>query len=179
MGAACSVVGSQVASQASVPHQDMALVIALLSQWSSIGNAIGSAVAGAIWQTKMPAALRHYMPSSVNDTEVLTLYGSVMDIYALPFDSPEREAAKMAYFDVSYYLFAPALGLTCIPFLVSFFQKNFYLGDDQNAIESKLEQWNRPPKNLMEKVMRFCDEPFKYKQYSKKWAEETNGSSDK
>jgi MFS family permease len=171
IGGACSVVGSQVASQASVPHQDMALVIALLSQWSSIGNAIGSAVAGAIWQTKMPAALKYHMPSSVNDTEIATLYGSVISIYNLPFDSPERQAARMAYFDVTYYLFTPALGLTCIPFVVSFFQKNFYLGDDQNAIESSNEQWTRPPKNILERIMRFCDEPFKYREYSKEWAQ--------
>lgn len=46
MGGACSVVGSKVASQASVPHQDMATVMALLALWTSVGSAIGSA-AGA------------------------------------------------------------------------------------------------------------------------------------
>lgn len=43
IGGAFSVVGSRVASQASVPHQDMATVIALLSLWTSVGSAIGSA----------------------------------------------------------------------------------------------------------------------------------------
>lgn len=44
MGGAFSVVGSRVASQASVPHQDMATVIALLALWTSLGGAIGSAI---------------------------------------------------------------------------------------------------------------------------------------
>ncbi|ONH68513.1 Siderophore iron transporter 3 [Cyberlindnera fabianii] len=169
IGGSCSVVGSQVSSQASVPHQDTALAISLLSLWSTIGQAIGSAIAGAIWQTKLPAALRMYMPSSVNDTMVATYYGSVMEIYYLPYDSVERKAAKDAYFYVYYYLSAIALGLTCIPFVVSFFQKNFYLGDDQNAIETKYITYTRAPKNIVEKVMRFCDEPFKYKEQKAKW----------
>lgn len=158
----------------------MALVIAIISQWSSIGNAIGSAVGGAIWQTKMPIALGKYMSESANGTMVATYYGSVTDIYDLPFDSPERKAAQHAYFDVSHYLFAPPLGLTCIPFLVSFFPKSIWLGDDQNATESTDEQWTRPPKNALANVMRFCNEPFKYKKYANKWAEmEKNGDTGK
>jgi len=50
LGGAFSVVGSRVATQASVPHQDMATVIALLALWTKIGGAIGSAVATAIWK---------------------------------------------------------------------------------------------------------------------------------
>ena len=50
LGGAFSVVGSRVATQASVPHQDMATVIALLALWTRIGGAIGSAIATAIWK---------------------------------------------------------------------------------------------------------------------------------
>lgn len=48
MGGAFSVVGSRVASQASVPHQDLASVIALLSLWTSLGSAVGSAIGESI-----------------------------------------------------------------------------------------------------------------------------------
>lgn len=50
LGGAFIVVGSRVGTQASVPHQDLATVIALLSLWTRIGAAIGSAVATAIWK---------------------------------------------------------------------------------------------------------------------------------
>ena len=50
LGGAFSVVGSRVATQASVPHQDMATVIAQLALWTKIGGAIGSAIATAIWK---------------------------------------------------------------------------------------------------------------------------------
>ncbi|KAK6815101.1 hypothetical protein RU639_008592 [Aspergillus parasiticus] len=43
-GGSMSVVGSRVASQASIPHQEVALAIPLLALWSKIGRAIGSAI---------------------------------------------------------------------------------------------------------------------------------------
>lgn len=137
IGGACSVVGSSVACQASVPHQDVGLAISLLNLVSSIGSAIGSAVGGAIWTGKMYNALRRYIPSSVSDADVYKYYGDIDLLHQLPMDDPIRTGAIEAYFHVVYYLFAAALGLTCIPFIVSFTQRNYYLGDDQNAIETK------------------------------------------
>ncbi|CCH46046.1 Siderophore iron transporter [Wickerhamomyces ciferrii] len=165
IGGACSVVGSNVASQASVPHQDTALVISLLSQWSSIGHAIGSAIASAIWQGKMPGNLRKYMPSSVSDEQVTTLFGSLTDIHKYPYKSEERQGAIKAYFETVYYIFVPSLILTIVPFLTSLFQKNFYLGDTQNAVEFRQEQRRNEyssdkPKPFWRKITDFLDEPF-------------------
>jgi hypothetical protein len=49
-----SVVGPRVASQRSVPDQDVALVISLLSLWSKICSGIGSAIVVVIWSDQMP-----------------------------------------------------------------------------------------------------------------------------
>lgn len=38
LGGACATIATQVASQASVPHQDVALIISLLLLWSSVGG---------------------------------------------------------------------------------------------------------------------------------------------
>jgi hypothetical protein len=77
MGGAFSVVGSQVSSQGSVPHQDVALVIALLSLWTSIGASIGSAIASAVWTHAMPINLRQFIPvSAANDTEIASMFAS-------------------------------------------------------------------------------------------------------
>lgn len=70
-----SVVGSQVASQACVPHQDVALVISLLTLWSSIGAAIGSAISVGVWGHYMPLNLRAYIPSSITDEEIAGFFG--------------------------------------------------------------------------------------------------------
>lgn len=160
-GGAFSTVGSMVAAQASVPHQDTALVIALLSQWSNIGAAIGSAIAGVIWETKLPDLLREYLPSDVDDETVLTLYSSYAYIQEYPMGTEIREGAMKAYYAVGYYLFKYSLALTVIPFVLAFFQKNYYLGDAHNAVEhpdGKIEE----PKTKFGKFMKFLDDPLAF-----------------
>jgi hypothetical protein len=70
-GGSMSVVGSRAASQESVPHQDAALVIPLLSLWSKIGNAIGSAIVAAIWSDQMPK----HLPATATEKDVKKLFG--------------------------------------------------------------------------------------------------------
>ncbi|KAJ9133838.1 Siderophore iron transporter [Pleurostoma richardsiae] len=134
-GGAFSVVGSRVASQASVPHQDVALAIALLSLWSKIGGSIGSAIVAVIWANKMPKMLRKYLPETATDADVTKLFNSVTSIRKLyAIDDPMRQGAIEAYRRTLYYCLAPALGLAFIPLIAAFFQTNFYLGKQQNAV---------------------------------------------
>lgn len=44
MGGALSVIGSQVAVQAAVPHADMASSMANLALWAQLGSAVGSSI---------------------------------------------------------------------------------------------------------------------------------------
>lgn len=133
-GGAFSVVGSQVASQASVPHQDVALVIALLSLWSTIGGSIGAAIAAVIWDTKMPVLLREYLPANTTDAEVTAFFGDITTIRAYDFDSPTRQGAIRAYQETLWYLIVVALGLSFIPLIASCFQTDYFLGRQQNAV---------------------------------------------
>jgi hypothetical protein len=134
MGGAFSVVGSRVSSQASVPHQDVAIVIALLSLWSSIGAAIGAAIAAVIWSNKMPANLRRYLPASVTDAQVKKFYSNIKTIRTYAYDSDIRQGAITAYRQTLWYLIVPAVALAFIPLLASLIQTNYYLGKQQNAV---------------------------------------------
>ncbi|KAE8327842.1 hypothetical protein BDV39DRAFT_204556 [Aspergillus sergii] len=90
-----SVVGSRVASQASVPHQDVALAISLLALRSKIGRAIGSAIVAVIWADQMPKSLRKYLPSNATEGDVKKLFGSTKSIRKLyGFDDPMRVGAS-------------------------------------------------------------------------------------
>ena len=134
-GGSMSVVGSRVASQASVPHQDVALAISLLSLWSKIGSAIGSAIVSVIWATQMPKQLRLHLPASATETDVQTLFSSVKKIRTLyEFDDPMRQGAIVAYRNTLYYCCASALGIAFIPLIAAFFQTNYFLGKQQNAV---------------------------------------------
>lgn len=96
-GGAFSVVASRVASQASVPHQDVALVISVLSLWSKIGTSIGSAVAASVWADMMPGQLRANLPDSVSDAQVAKFFGNIRAIRAYDMNSEIRQGAITAY----------------------------------------------------------------------------------
>ncbi|KHN98027.1 Major facilitator superfamily domain, general substrate transporter [Metarhizium album ARSEF 1941] len=134
-GGSMAVVGTRVASQASVPHQDVALTISLLALWSRVGMAIGSAIASVVWANQMPKQLRKYLPARASDKDVKTLFNNIRKLRtAYDFDSDMKKGAIEAYQNALYYLLAPALGLAFVPLVAAFFMSNFYLGKQQNAV---------------------------------------------
>ncbi|KAF7562603.1 hypothetical protein G7046_g1519 [Stylonectria norvegica] len=129
-----NVVGARVGSQASVPHEDMASIISLLSLWSTLGSSVGSAVASAIWTNEMLNRMRQEMPG-VNNKTILKLYGNIKKLRtAYEFDDPARQGAIRAYAYVNGHISIVALCLAVVPLLATFFMPNFYLGKQQNAV---------------------------------------------
>ncbi|KAJ7021655.1 hypothetical protein C8F04DRAFT_1313472 [Mycena alexandri] len=121
LGAAFSIIGSGVALQASVPHQDY------------LGSAMGNAISAAIWTVKLPQNLDKYLGDTLNSTEIAEIYGSII-VARL---AEPRDLVIKAYDDTAYYLFLPALCLSTLSILAACFTTNFYLGTTHNAIESK------------------------------------------
>ncbi|KAK5988792.1 Siderophore iron transporter 3 [Cladobotryum mycophilum] len=135
IGGSMSVVGSRVASQASVPHQDVALAISLLSLWSKIGSAIGSAIVAVMWSNQMPKQLRKHLPKGTSEATIKKLFSNMRAIrttYA--FDDPVRQGAIAAYRHALYYCIAVALALAFVPLVAAFFQTDYFLGKQQNAV---------------------------------------------
>lgn len=136
LGGSMSVYSSRTAIQAAVSHQHMAVAYSILMLFSSIGSAIGSAIAAAIWNSKMPTNLRNYMPESVSDQQVFKFFSNLSALRSYPMGSEIRDSAIEAYVDTMHYLLCSSLGILFISFLVCFAQKNYYLGNGQNAIET-------------------------------------------
>ncbi|EHK49393.1 hypothetical protein TRIATDRAFT_50845 [Trichoderma atroviride IMI 206040] len=168
IGGSMSVVGSRVASQASVPHQDVALAVSLLSLWSKIGSAIGSAIVAVIWSNQMPKQLREYLPAGTSEATVKKLFGDMRSLRtAYDFDDPIRQGAITAYRHALYYCITVALALAFIPLVAAFFQTNYFLGKQQNAVTDvgndglPLDERDRnpdplpPPGNKKEAFLRF------------------------
>ncbi|OAA43658.1 Major facilitator superfamily domain, general substrate transporter [Metarhizium rileyi] len=157
-GGSLAVVGTRVASQASVPHQDVALTISLLALWSRVGMAIGSAVASVVWANQMPKQLRKYLPAKATDKDVKVLFNNIKKLRtAYAFDSDMKKGAIEAYQQALYYLLAPALGLAFVPLVAAFFMSNYYLGKQQNAVTNvgvdglPLEERHRNPEPSTER----------------------------
>lgn len=144
VGSAYNTVGTIIASQASVPHQDMSSVMALLLLWSTVGSAIGYTISGSIWTSRMYIYLREYIPQTVADDEVYNYYTDLTTLFDLEWDSPTRQGTVKALANICPYFFVAPVILEFINVLISFTLTDYYLGDTHNAIE---DQNGRDPTN--------------------------------
>lgn len=133
LGGACSVVGTRVASQASVPHQDLASIIAQLALWTRLGGAIGSAVSAAIWTGNVQSNL---VKQGLSEAAAKKIYGNprgAKTTYA--WGTPERRSVISGFDATVKPIFLTALCLTVIPLIAGLLMPNYYLGKTQNAID--------------------------------------------
>lgn len=131
-----NVVGARVGTQAAVPHEDMATVIALLALWSTLGSSVGSAISSAIWTNEMLSRMYDEMiPAGADAKTIDKLYGSIKKLRSgYAFDDPIRQAAIRAYAAINGHIAIAALVLAAVPLVATLFMPDFYLGKQQNAI---------------------------------------------
>lgn len=95
---ALTALGSRVCAMASVPHEDMATVVAAYFLWSYIGSAAGSAIASAIWTDKMLGFMREETPPGTSEKTLRDIYGSIKILHTeYAPGNPIREGAISAY----------------------------------------------------------------------------------
>ena len=89
----------QIAIMVAVPHENVAVGLALLSVITAAGGAIGQSVSGALWSQILPNRIYEYLPEASKDQAEL-IFGDIKVQVALPWGSTEREALVHAYADV-------------------------------------------------------------------------------
>ena len=107
------VICEQMAAMASTTHQYVAVALAMLSMASSIGGAIGSTVAAAIWTGVFPARLAAYLPEETQG-ELLTIYGDITVQLSYPVGDPTRIAIQRAYGDAQRYMLIAATSVLVV-----------------------------------------------------------------
>lgn len=88
----------QVAIMIAVPHEQVAVSIALLNVITAVGGAIGQSISATIWAQMVPRKIAEYLPLAP-PAEVARLYGDINAQLASPWDSPERQAVVRAFAD--------------------------------------------------------------------------------
>ncbi|PPQ68692.1 hypothetical protein CVT24_007577 [Panaeolus cyanescens] len=135
IGGGFAAIASQTSAQASVPHIDVAMITASVLLITEIGGAVGSAIAGAIWTHMMPDRLAAHLPFvPLADRQVL--YGSILAASTFPRDSPVRIGAIQAYDDVMKIMSIVATVVAVVPLFLSLLMPNWYLGEQQNAVDN-------------------------------------------
>ncbi|KAJ5420497.1 hypothetical protein N7465_003016 [Penicillium sp. CMV-2018d] len=96
-----TVICGELAMMAPSDHQHIAVILAMLNLFGSIGSAIGSTVSAAIWTSEFPKALAKYVPAEVN---VATVYSDITAQLSYAWGSPARNAIAHAYGDAQRYM---------------------------------------------------------------------------
>jgi MFS family permease len=92
------VICQEMAVMAATSHQYIAVVLALQAMFSSIGGAVGSTVASAIWTAVFPARLDEYLPQELKANATI-IYESLTTQLSYEVGTPARDAIIRAYGD--------------------------------------------------------------------------------
>lgn len=98
MCGAMMVAVEQLAVMAAVPHENVAVGLALLAMITSIGGSVGQTVSTAIWTQTVSKKIVEYLPAELK-AQGPTIYASIVTQLSYPWDSPERQAVVRAYGD--------------------------------------------------------------------------------
>lgn len=129
---AFTAVGSRLGAMASVPHEDMASIIAAYFLWTYLGTSAGYAIASAIWTDKMLQFMREETPPGTSEKTLESIYGSIKTLrtdYA-PGD-PIREGAIRAYTRTNGIIFMVAATVMSLSVVCSLFMPSKSLNGEK------------------------------------------------
>lgn len=117
------IITPQIAAMSAASHQHIAVVIAVLSMFSSIGGAIGLTVAGAIWQSIFPARLAENLPPE-ELTNLLNIYGTLEVQLSYAVGTPARIAIQRAYADAQSMMLTAGTAIWVVGFVAVAFWRD-------------------------------------------------------
>lgn len=95
-GGGTLVICEQLAAMAATSHQYVAVVLAVEGMFSSVGGAIGSTVAAAIWTGTFLPNLQKFLPADAQ-ADAVTIYGDIVTQMSFAKGTAERTAIDLAY----------------------------------------------------------------------------------
>lgn len=110
------IITSQMAAMTAASHQYIAVVMAILSMFSSIGGAIGLTIAGAIWQAVFPIKLAEYLPPE-EQANLINIYSMLEVQLSYPVGTPTRIAIQRAYGDAQLMMLVAGTAIWAVGFV--------------------------------------------------------------
>lgn len=136
IGAGMFTYPTQAAVQAQTKHERMAVVTGLYLASFRVGNAIGSAISGAVWTQRMLPTLTSQIG---NATIAANFYGNpYATVLQYPYGTPERTGAIEAYREVQRILAIIGLCL-CVPLILfALLLRDPKLGKEQSLANAEM-----------------------------------------
>lgn len=115
------VIAGELAMMAPSDHQHMAVIIAVLNLFCSIGSAVGSTVSAAIWTGTFYNNLVKYVPAEFNVKEI---YASLPKQLSYKWGSPERVGIARAYGDSQKLMLITSICMLSLALISAAFWRN-------------------------------------------------------
>ncbi|KAL9554474.1 hypothetical protein MBANPS3_002804 [Mucor bainieri] len=121
-----------VGIQASVPPQDIAIVIALYEVGTSVAASIGTTIAGSVWNSVLPGLFEKHVPGNYQYAKIVQSIS-----YALDLPEEQYQGVVLAYDDAMRLLGIIAVCIGALSFLASIPLKGFLLVNVKGEEESQ------------------------------------------
>lgn len=115
------VIAGELAMMAPSDHQHMAVIIAVLNLFCSIGSAAGSTVSAAIWTGTFYNNLVKHVPAGVN---IKSIYASLPTQLSYKWGSPERMGIAQAYADSQRLMLITSICMVSVALIAASFWRN-------------------------------------------------------
>jgi MFS family permease len=113
VGSGIVAITAEIAILAAASHQYVAVCIAVVGVFSSIGGAIGLTIASAVWQDILPKRLVEYLPAD-ELPNLLMIYADLTTQLSYPVGSETRLAIQHAYGDAQTRMLAAGIAVWAI-----------------------------------------------------------------
>jgi hypothetical protein len=117
------IICEQLAVMAVVQHNEIAVMIAVIGLFSSIGGGIGRSISGAIWTNQLPGLLEAYLPAETQ-ADLTTIYRSLPVQLSYAWGSPTRDAIVRAYGEVQRKMLIAGVSFLPLALGSVFFSRN-------------------------------------------------------
>ncbi|KAJ9616886.1 MFS siderochrome iron transporter 1 [Cladophialophora chaetospira] len=128
VGGGVLVICEQIAVMAAASHQHVAVVLAIEGMFSSVGGAIGSTIATAIWTGNFRNNLLKYLPASAQG-DVDLIYGDLTTQTSYAWGSPTRDAINRAYGDTQRLMLIASTAFLALAVVAVAAWRNIYVKD--------------------------------------------------
>lgn len=122
-GGGTLVICEQMTVMAVSRQQDIPAILAAEGMFISVGSAIGSSIAGAMWTGIFPKKLQENLPVEAM-SNFAAIYGDVETQYGYPVGSPERDAINLSYSQTQRLMLITATCLYAITIVSVMMWKN-------------------------------------------------------
>ncbi|KAL2827953.1 siderophore iron transporter mirA [Aspergillus cavernicola] len=127
---------SQVSVQAKVSRGEVSVVTAVFFASMSIGGAIGTSVAGAVWRSTLPKKLTEHLPAEFkNQSEAI--FGSIVVAQKYEVGTAVRDAIDTSYRQSQRLLGIAALAALAPMLIIMFFLEDVPLNEQTTLAQSE------------------------------------------